>query len=217
MIILIGGEKGGTGKSTLAINLAVLRARAGRDVLLLDADGQGSAAAWAQTRDTANITPRIPCVQGFGKELAKQVRDLATRYQDIVIDAGGRDSVELRSAMLAADVLYSPIQASQLDIWTLETLDGLVAQALAFNVNLKAFAVINRASTNPLVNESKEAEEVFRDFENIGLAKTVVRERIAFRKAIMEGRAVVELNSADPKANNEIISLSQEIFEYEQI
>lgn len=214
MIILIGGEKGGTGKSTLAVNLAVLRAREGRDVLLVDADRQSSAASWAQTRDAAGLMPRIPCVQGFGKELAKQIRDLADRYQDVIIDAGGRDSVELRSCMLAADALYSPIQASQLDIWTLETLNNLVAQASAFNSSLKAFAVINRASTNPLVNETNEAEEVLRDFENISLAKSIIRDRIAFRKAIVEGRSVIELAASDSKANTEIISLSQEIFEY---
>ncbi|MBK8536321.1 MAG: AAA family ATPase [Candidatus Competibacteraceae bacterium] len=87
-IILIGGEKGGTGKTTLAVNLAALRALQGRDVLLIDTDIQASASYWAQTRDEAGIQPRVACIQKFGKGLQTEVRDLAKRYQDIVIDAG---------------------------------------------------------------------------------------------------------------------------------
>ena len=59
MVILIGGEKGGTGKTTLATNLAALRAQSGKDVLLLDTDVQASASYWAQIRDERDITPRV--------------------------------------------------------------------------------------------------------------------------------------------------------------
>ena len=120
MIILIGGEKGGTGKTTLATNMAAMRALAGRDVLLIDTDPQGSANYWAQNRDEEEISPRVACVQKFGKGLPAEVKDLAVRYQDIIIDAGGRDSVELRSAMVIADQAYIPIQPSQFDIWDAE-------------------------------------------------------------------------------------------------
>ena len=101
MIILIGGEKGGTGKTTIATNLAAMRALAGRDVLLIDTDPQGSANYWVQSRDEEKITPRVACIQKFGKGLPAEVKDLAHRYQDIIIDAGGRDSVELRSALVS--------------------------------------------------------------------------------------------------------------------
>jgi chromosome partitioning protein len=76
MLVLIGGEKGGTGKSTLAINLAAERALAGRDVLLVDTDLQGSASYWAQVRDEVGITPRVACVQKFGKGLQTELKDL---------------------------------------------------------------------------------------------------------------------------------------------
>ncbi len=56
MVILIGGEKGGTGKTTIATNLAALRALAGHDVLLVDTDSQGSASYWASSRDEAGIS-----------------------------------------------------------------------------------------------------------------------------------------------------------------
>ena len=94
MIVLIGGEKGGTGKTTIATNLAAKRALAGRDVLLIDTDPQGSANYWAQSRDESEPKPRrVACVQKFGKGLQAEVQDLAKRYEDILIDAGGRDSI----------------------------------------------------------------------------------------------------------------------------
>lgn len=118
MIILIGGEKGGTGKTTLVTNLAAMRAINGRDVLIIDTDPQGSANYWAQSRDDEQIKPRVACIQKFGKGLPNEVKDLEHRYQDIIIDAGGRDSVELRSASVATQKVYIPIQPSQFDIWT---------------------------------------------------------------------------------------------------
>lgn len=98
-IIVFGGEKGGTGKTTLATNIAAMLARQGKDVLLLDTDRQGTASFWATVREEEAVEPRVACVQKFGKGLPAQVRDLAERYDEIVIDAGGRDSMELRYAL----------------------------------------------------------------------------------------------------------------------
>jgi len=67
----------------------------GKDVLLLNTDRQGTASFWATVRDDTEIEPRIACVQKFGKGLASQVRDLADRYDEIVIDAGGRDGLSV--------------------------------------------------------------------------------------------------------------------------
>ena len=91
MILLIAAEKGGVGKSTLATNLAVHLAHKGVDVVLLDTDGQATAARFAERRDGAAITPAVPCVQRTG-EVASTLRELARRYQVVVVDAGGRDS-----------------------------------------------------------------------------------------------------------------------------
>jgi chromosome partitioning protein len=157
MIVLIGGEKGGTGKTTLAIHLAALRAAAGNDILLVDTDRQGSASAWCAVRDEEGRAPRVACVQKFGKGLGAEVRAMAEKYRDVVIDAGGRDSVELRAAMTVADALFIPIQASQFDVWTLDAMNLLVEQAGTINERLRAFAVLNRASPNPSVKEAEDA------------------------------------------------------------
>lgn len=213
MIVLIGGEKGGTGKTTLATNLAAKRALAGRDVLLIDTDAQGSANYWAQSRDESEAKPsRVACVQKFGKGLQAEVQDLAKRYGDIVIDAGGRDSVELRAALVVADKIYIPIQPSQFDIWTLDRMEELVGAAQGFNPNLRAWVVISRSSTNPSVSDAKDATEIMADFANLALSGVTVRDRIAFRKAAREGLCVDELKPKDSKASEEIEMLYREVF-----
>jgi len=213
MIVLVGGEKGGTGKTTITTNLAVERARAGHDVLIVDCDPQGSANYWAAAREEAGITPRIAVVQKFGKTLANQLRDLAERYEDILVDAGGRDSIELRAALVVAHYLYSPIQASQFDTWTLDQMDTLVSQGQGVNPNLRAKAVINRASTNPVVTEHEDARAVLEEYENLSLAQTVLRDRIAYRKAPREGKAVTELPVAETKkACDEIRQFYAEVY-----
>lgn len=213
MILLIGGEKGGTGKTTLAVNLAALRARAGRDVLLVDTDLQASASYWALSRDEGSTQPRVACIQKFGKGLQTEVQDLATRYQEVIIDAGGRDSVELRSALVVADRAFLPIQPSQFDIWTLGRMDDLVRTAQGFNPPLQCWVVLSRASTNPSVSEVNEAQSLWADFAHLQLAQTVIRDRIAYRKAARYGLSVEELKPVDAKAVEELRALYQEVFD----
>jgi len=212
MIILIGGEKGGTGKTTIATNLAAMRVIKGHDVLLVDTDKQGSASAWSDIRDTNNIKIRIPNVQKFGSNLASDIKDFKNRYEDIIIDAGGRDSVELRASMTIADLMYVPVQASQFDIWTLSIMNDLISQAKGFNNNLTPYVLINRAATNPIVNEVEEAKSVLHDFENLKLLSLVLKERISYRKAAKNGLALIELEKQDIKAITEITMFYNEVF-----
>lgn len=215
MIVLIGGEKGGTGKTTLATNLAAMRALAGHDVLLIDSDPQSSANYWAQNRDELGIQPRVACVQKFGKGLAMEIKDLAQRYQDIILDAGGRDSVELRSALVVVDKVYMPIQPSQFDVWTLNAMNALVETAKGFNPTLQAKVVISRASTNPSVQESEETRKLLADFPHLEPLALIIRDRIAYRKAAKEGVAVTELKPKEAKASEEMTALYNEIFNNE--
>ena len=91
MIILIGGEKGGSGKSCLAQNIAVYLQNRNRDILLLDADPQGTTTDWVKEREQNQISKTLPSVQCSGN-IRQTLIDLSKRYQDIVIDAGGQDS-----------------------------------------------------------------------------------------------------------------------------
>ena len=211
-IILFGGEKGGTGKTTMASNMATMRAEEGRDVLLIDTDQQASASYWNQTRHEEGLSPRIACFQKFGKGIQIEVRDLANRYEDIILDAGGRESVELRASLVVCECVFIPVQPSQFDVWTLSRMDQLVSTAQGFNPDLKAKIIINRASPNPAVSETVEAQESIRDFEFLELTDVIVRDRIAFRKAAKVGRSVTELKPMDMKAAEEMKALYREVF-----
>ncbi len=213
MIILVGTEKGGTGKTTLATNISVALARSGRDTLLLDADRQGTAANWEaerRERSDAGSRPRIHCVQRYG-DLFQPLLDLAQRYQDIVIDAGGRDSIELRSSMLAADVLLCPLKASQFDLWSTDHVSELVRHAQALNRKLLPHAVLNMAPTHNRASEPDAARSAIADMAPLKLANTVVHDRKAFRDASCLGLSALEHN--DPKAAEEISSLVNELID----
>lgn len=212
MILLFGGEKGGTGKTTLAVNLAALLAVKGRDVLLVDTDKQGSANFWAGIRGEVSALPRVPCVQKMGKGLARDVLDLAGRYEEIILDAGGRDSMELRYCLGVADRVYIPVQPTQFDLVTLEQMDQLVDQAQALNPRLEAFVVINRASTNPSVSDAEEAFALVNEFERLSAVKTILRERVAYQRSVREGLSVIEVARPDLKAVEEIRSFYGEIY-----
>lgn len=212
MIILIGGEKGGTGKTTLATNITALRAKNRKDVLLIDTDKQGSSSEWVAIRDEEKHEPRIQSIQKFGRSLSKDIQDLAPRYDDLIIDAGGRDNTELRASLIVADLLYIPIQPSQYDILTLERMDNLVYEAQTLNPKLKAFVVLNRASTNPSVKEAKEAESLLSEFENLVFSKITIQDRIVYRKTASEGLSTHEIKPVDKKAKDEINNLYNHIF-----
>ena len=211
MIILLGGEKGGTGKSTMASNLAAAHLINGHDVILVDADKQASSADWAALRDENGHMPRVPCVQKFGKTLHIELKELEKRYETVVVDSGGRDSIELRSAMLVADRFFSPLKPSQFDAWTLENLSPIIEQAQIINPNLKVDIFINQASPNPRIREVQEIQGYIQDFPELNLAKTIIKDRIAFRKAASAGKTVLELS--DEKAIRELIQLYKEIFD----
>ncbi|MEI2781184.1 MAG: chromosome partitioning protein [Candidatus Competibacter sp.] len=184
-------------------------------MLLIDTDIQASASYWSQSRDETGTRPRVACIQKFGKGLQTEARDLARRYQDLILDAGGRDSAELRAALVVAERVYIPIQPSQFDIWTLGRMDDLVKTAQGFNPGLRAWVTISRASTNPSVNEVAEARSLLADFEHLSLSSAVIRDRIAYRKAARDGLSVEELKPADPKATEEMRALFREVFDGE--
>lgn len=213
MIILIGGEKGGPGKTTLATNLAAKRTSEIGDVLLIDTDKQSTASYWCSAREDKGIKPRVTSVQKYDKAVRTEAIELTRKYTDIIIDAGGRDSPELRAALLVCDKAIFPLRPSQFDLWTLGRLNSLVEVAHEINDKLKAYIVINQASPNPAVKEAEEMREFISDFENIKMLNTVICERIVFRRAALNGMSVLEYKPEDQKANEEIENFYKEIYE----
>lgn len=210
MILLVGSEKGGVGKSTLVTGLAAYLAGEGADVVVLDTDSQATCAKWSDRRTEAGILPTVPCVQRSG-DVAATLRELAGRYQIVIVDAGGRDSKELRTACVSASVLLTPIQASQADLETLPKMQELIALARGLNPELEAYAVLSRASSNPHVREVADAKELLADFDQLKLASTVIRDRKVYRDALLAGRGVTETDNAQARA--EIQLLAAEFFD----
>lgn len=206
MIVAVLGEKGGTGKTTFATNLAGMRAVAGRDVLILDADRQGSASYWAEAREKQEA-PGVTAVQKFGTGIVRAVHDMARRYSDIVIDIAAGDSREIEGALRAARRVIIPVQPAGLDVWTLGIIDERVGEAKIANPELEAFVVLNRASTNPRDNDVEEAREAIGECQNFTVSDIVVRERVAIKRAAPKGLAVAEYRPVDPKAVEEMEAL----------
>jgi len=211
MILLVGAEKGGTGKTTLAVNLAVLRAGRDREVLLLDADPQRSMSFWASIRDQGMPDLSLTCLQKTG-DLRSAVQNLAPKFDDLIIDTGGRDSEELRSALLVADCLLIPIKPSQYDLWSLAKMVNLIEDARSFNRRLVALVIINQVNPNPMVTETSEAGQYLAEVKQITQLQTVIRDRITFRRSTRQGLAVTETRPIDSKAADEIRSLHEEVY-----
>jgi chromosome partitioning protein len=222
MIILVGGEKGGTGKSTIATNLATMRTTKGIDTLLFDIDPQKTSTFWASRRDENNISPRITSCQKIldsrilnaGVVIRNELKALMSKYENIIVDAGGAASEVLRAAMTMADILILPLMPSSFDIWTLGTVNNLISEVKHTNPNIIAKVVYNKVAPHPQTakSEMEESNEILSDFESIKRFDTILIYRVAIRRSQSKGQAIVEYRPLDDKANEEINSLYREVF-----
>ncbi len=208
MIILIGSQKGGCGKSTTAVNICAELAKRGNDVVLVDADRQCTAANWAMDRNNNPELPVVHCVQKY-ENIRDTLLDLDQRYGFVVVDAAGRDSRELRTGMTAANILVVPFRPSQPDLDTLPRMQEIITQARDLNSTLTVYGLLTMAPTNPVVHEADEAKEYLQDYPEIKLLQTILRDRKVYRDAMSDGLGVIEMDN--PKATDEIQSLVEEI------
>lgn len=211
MIVLIGSQKGGCGKSTTAANISAELARQGKDVMLVDADRQGTASNWISDRNQNTDLPKIHSIQKFDN-IHETLTDLAKRYEYVVVDSAGRDSRELRTGMSAADVLIVPFRPSQPDLDTLPALHDIITMALDLNPKLRVNALLTMAPTNPVVNETQDAKIYLADYPVLHLMQTIIRDRKIYRDCMSEGKGVVEMDNG--KARGEIQCLVQEIVKW---
>nr|WP_315258196.1 ParA family protein [uncultured Duganella sp.] len=147
MIVAVAHHSGGAGKSIVANNLALLRARAGRRVMLVDTDPRGAACTWCGEMAAAGVTPRIAARAICGRALLPELEALRARYNDIVVDTEGRDTADSRAVLLAARVaivpLSVPVTPQQLDLASQYKLIARLNAARMFNPDLRVlFALI---------------------------------------------------------------------------
>jgi chromosome partitioning protein len=141
------------GKTTLAVNLAIARALAGRDVLLVDADEQGSAADFTQLRTERVGAAGCAAMRLRGREVRSEIAKIKDKFGDVIIDVGGRDNEALRAALTIADKALIPVQPSSFDVWAFDRIAAIVNDAKAINPNLTAFAILNAADAQGRDND----------------------------------------------------------------
>jgi chromosome partitioning protein len=210
MILVAGGIKGGSGKTTLATNLVVMRSQKGREVLLVDADDQQSAAEFTELRAEELDDAGYTCIRLDDKAVRDQVKRLKNKYDDVIIDTGGRDTTSQRAALTIADTLIVPFGPRSLDIWTLERVEELVADARAINPDLEAYSFINRADHQGSYN--KETREVLTDSDHIEFISPTLGDRKAFAIAFDYGQSIIEYTPRDKKAIAEMETLYEAVF-----
>ena len=205
MIILIGSEKGGTGKSTTSQNLIYWLSSKCKSVLAVDADSQGTLTKWCDNRDDAGFS-YIPCVQKTGR-ITNALKEMDRKYDYTICDIGGRDSPEFRSALVVADICLCPFKASAVDMQTLEKMDDVINVATDLNQKLKVFSYLNMCSTNPKVhNETQLLIKSFEEYPALNIMKSnLVSDRKVFRDVFEPGMSVFE--ETNSKAIGEIGSL----------
>jgi len=221
-IILIGGTKGGTGKTTSVINLCCEALNDGKDVILVDCDRQASASNWIQVRDEAikkdPTLKRIPSIQKYGIGVKNELLELNKRYEHVFIDAGGHDSVELRSALTVADILYVPVSPTQNDLWGLSALIQMITDVRPFNETLKTVIFPNLVDPNPSIKTLeiaiKALQDALGDDEGISISECSIKRRICYVHSIPKGRGASEMDNVNKKSIEELRKLYNEIFSY---
>jgi chromosome partitioning protein len=138
------------------------------------------------------------------------VRHQAAKYDDVIIDAGGRDSGALRAALVLSDVVLVPFLPRSLDVWALADIAKLLEEARAVRDGLHAFAVLNCADPG-ISNDNAEATAALADLPQLTLLDTPITRRKAFANATGQGLSVDELTPLDAKASAELSALANAV------
>ena len=204
MIISLLNQKGGVGKTTLAVHIAMAQAKRGRKVLLVDADPQHSALDWQDAREASRCFPVIGLPT---KTLHKEIPAHARNYDCIIIDGPPRVNELARAAIMAADLVLIPITPSPYDVWAASEITTLIGEASAFKENLKTAFVINRKIANTAIG--RDVAEALAGFE-YPVLRTAISQRVGFAESAAQGSTVLEL---DPEgaASREINGLVDEL------
>jgi chromosome partitioning protein len=192
MIVTVANVKGGVGKTTLCVNLAVALARS-HQVLLIDGDEQGTALAFTQLRAERGVSD-YTAIALHGASIRSQVRlQLAGRYEYIVIDVGGRDSGSLRNALLVADLVLIPAVPRSFDLWGVDQTAALVREAREVNDGLRAVAVLNGADHHG--QDNTDADAFLGELDGLEVSPHHLGRRKAFPNAAAEGLGILETTS----------------------
>lgn len=212
VIIALTGQKGGVGKSTVAIALAAELLARGRKVLLVDADPQGTVRTWGDVASEAGHP--LPTIVAMGATMHRpeQLSRVAVGYDTVVIDCPPRHGEIQRSALMAADIALLPCGPSAADAWALTTSVELVADARALRTDLYAGILITRKQGRTALG--KGARDVLAA-SGLPVLATEIGYRVAFAEALGAGQGVTAYAPRDLAAE-EIRSLVDEVLALEK-
>lgn len=182
--ITLAGQKGGTGKSTIAVHLAAYWAELGHRVLLLDADAQGTTLTWSE--EAAERGAKGPTVTAMGDNLRAQLPELRRGFDLVIVDTPGRQSKRLAGALVLSDLALIPCKPSSADIWALTGTLELVEQAQSLCPTLKARILHNEVHRSVL---AQTAQDAMHQSEIPSLCASLGR-RVAFAEAMAAGQGV---------------------------
>jgi chromosome partitioning protein len=205
MIIGVLNQKGGVGKTTIAVNLAAAFANSGARALLVDADPQGSALAWSSVRER---NPLFSVIGMAKPSLHRDLPGLAKDYDFVVIDGAPRVNELGRSAILASDFVLLPVQPSPYDVWAAADTVQLIREAQQFRASLKAAFVINRKVSRTAIG--RDVAAALDQFTDVPVLEASLTQRIIYAESAAKGLSVIE---AAPKgdAAREIEKLAKQV------
>jgi len=210
VIIGVLNQKGGCGKTTIAVNLAAVFARAGNRVLLVDADPQGSALAWSAARERDPIFP----VVGMAKPtLHRDLPDIAANYDVVIIDGAPRMDGLARAAILASDLIVIPVQPSPYDVWAAADVVRLIDEARQFKENLKAVFVINRKIVNTAIG--RDVAGALAEF-GLPVSEFALCQRVVYAESAGSGLSVIE-SEPNSEASRELARFAETILTRPQL
>jgi chromosome partitioning protein len=201
-------QKGGVGKTTLAINVAGTLAKQGAKVLFVDADPQGSALSWSELRQGDTLFS----VVGMPRPVVhKELPALSEGYDHVVIDSPPSVHAVSKSIIAAVDVIVIPIQPSPYDIWAAEDVLTLIKEAAVFNESLKIAFAINRKIANTAIG--RDVVDSLSAY-GVQVLSAQVAQRVLFAESAAQGKTVFEVDPSSAAAV-EIQQLTDEILKFE--